>query len=87
MSCRNGNVLDMNNNVLQRIFLFYKQGFMQMDLGRTLWVIILVKLFVIFFVLKLFFFPDVLSQKADEDKDKADIVQKELLDRYEMKNK
>ncbi len=87
MSCRNGNVLDMNNNVLQRIFLFYKQGFMQMDLGRTLWVIILVKLFVIFFVLKLFFFPDVLSQKADEDEDKADIVQKELLDRYEIKNK
>ncbi len=35
-----------------------------MDLGRVLWVVILVKLFIIFVVLKIFFFPDTLKEKA-----------------------
>ncbi len=35
-----------------------------MTVGRVLWTVILIKLFVIFVVLKLLFFPDVLAQKA-----------------------
>jgi len=34
-----------------------------MTVGRTLWVIILIKLFVMFFVLRVFFFPDFLRSK------------------------
>ena len=36
-----------------------------MTVGRTLWAVILVKLFIMFAVLKVFFFPDPLSGKDD----------------------
>lgn len=48
-----------------------------MTLGRTLWIVILVKLFIIFAVMKLFFFPDFLKQHAEEGRE-ADFVAKEL---------
>ena len=49
------------DNVLYRVYHFYVEGFRSMTLGKVLWTVILIKLFVIFFVLKLFFFPDVLK--------------------------
>uniref|UniRef100_UPI003FEF1FB4 DUF4492 domain-containing protein n=1 Tax=Alloprevotella sp. TaxID=1872471 RepID=UPI003FEF1FB4 len=67
------------NNVFLRVFRFYADGFRSMTLGKVLWTIILIKLFVIFFVLKLFFFPDVLRQRADGDK--ASYVARELVSR------
>ena len=45
------------------ILRFYIDGFREMKLGRTLWLIILAKLFIMFAVLKVFFFPDTLSGK------------------------
>lgn len=45
-------------NTLLAIWNFYLEGFRSMTLGRTLWLIILVKLFIMFFILKIFFFPD-----------------------------
>ena len=54
-------------------------GFRSMTIGRVLWLVILIKLFVIFFVLKLFFFPDVLQQRAG--KDKASYVAGQLISR------
>ena len=47
------------------ILRFYIDGFREMKLGRTLWLIILAKLFIMFAILKLFFFPDFLSGKDD----------------------
>ena len=47
------------------ILRFYIDGFREMKLGRTLWLIILAKLFIMFAVLKVFFFPDPLSGKDD----------------------
>ena len=41
-------------NALLAVWNFYLEGFRSMTLGRTLWVIILLKLFVMFFILKLF---------------------------------
>lgn len=46
---------------LRKIGTFYIEGFRSMTLGRTLWAIILVKLFILFAVLKLFFFRDPLA--------------------------
>ena len=37
-----------------------------MTLGRTLWAVILIKLFIMFAVLRLFFFPDLLAGKSPE---------------------
>ena len=62
------------------IFRFYRDGFRQMTLGRTLWLIILVKLFVIFAILKVFFFPNFIGQHA-EPGGEADFVAGELVNR------
>lgn len=57
----------------------YVDGFRHMTVGRSLWIIILVKLFVMFAILKLFFFPDLLSSGYDNDEDRAQHVRTELL--------
>lgn len=51
-----------------RIWCFYRDGFRQMTWGRTLWIIILLKLFVIFIVLRLFFFKPVLADMDNAEK-------------------
>lgn len=61
-----------------RIFRFYYDGFRQMTLGRTLWAIILIKLFIIFAILKVFFFPDFLKTHAEEGLE-ADYVATQIL--------
>ena len=55
-----------------------------MTLGRTLWLIIAIKLFVIFVVLKLFFFPNFIGQHAEKGEE-ADFVAGELNKRIEDK--
>lgn len=62
------------------IWRFYVDGFRSMTIGRTLWLIILVKLFIMFFILRLFFFPNFLNTNViGEDKD--DYVSRELIHR------
>lgn len=56
----------------------YRDGFRSMTIGRKLWVIILIKLAIIFLVLKLFFFPDFLASRSDSDQGKAQIVRESL---------
>ena len=51
-----------------------------MRLGKTLWLIILLKLFIMFLVLKLFFFPNFLGQ-FDSDDEKEEYVSNELIHR------
>lgn len=66
-------------NALRRIVLFYVEGFRSMTVGRTLWVIILVKLFLMFAVLKVFFFPDPLAGKSSNER--ADFILDRLAPR------
>lgn len=61
---------------IRRIWDLYYDGFRTMTLGRTLWAVILVKLFIIFVVLKLFFFPNYIKQHAQGNE--ADFVASEL---------
>lgn len=63
-----------------RIFRFYLEGFKSMTLGKTLWIIILIKLFIMFAILKVFFFPKYLNQ-FDSKTEKEEYVSKELIDR------
>ena len=46
------------DSFLHRAFDLYYDGFRSMRLGKTLWAIILIKLFIIFAILKVFFFPN-----------------------------
>lgn len=72
-SCENDMLKIMN-----RIYRFYCDGFRRMTLGRTLWKIILIKLVVMFAVLKLFFFPNYLKTHFDNDRQRADHVINQL---------
>ena len=85
------NVINVNENeninglmatkgFLHKVFDLYYDGFRQMTLGRTLWAIILIKLFIIFVVLKLFFFPNFIKEHADKGQE-ADFVATEVLKR------
>ena len=48
-------------NIFRRIIGFYWTGFKSMTVGKTLWIIILIKIFILFFVLRLFFFKNDLA--------------------------
>ena len=73
-------VKPMKQGLLSRIFHLYYDGFRTMTLGRTLWTIILIKLAIIFLVLKLFFFPNYINSNA-KNGDTAGFVSKEILNR------
>lgn len=57
---------------------FYIDGFRNMTIGRVLWAIILVKLFVMFCIIRVFFMPDFLDSVSS---DKDDYVSGELINR------
>lgn len=64
---------------IRGIYNFYRNGFQRMTLGRTLWCVILVKLVIIFVVLRVFFFAPHL-RGTDEQKSRA--VAEELTNRH-----
>lgn len=66
-----------------KIWNFYVEGFRNMTLGRTLWFIILLKLFIMFFVLKIFFFPNFLNSRP-EGMSKEEFVAGELIERPDI---
>ncbi|MBO5594585.1 MAG: DUF4492 domain-containing protein [Prevotella sp.] len=65
---------------LYRVYDLYADGFRSMRLGKTLWAIILIKLFIMFAILKVFFFPNFLKQHAEEGHE-SDYVATEMLKR------
>ncbi|MEA5005929.1 MAG: DUF4492 domain-containing protein [Rikenellaceae bacterium] len=67
--------------VLKRIWSLYYEGFKRMTLGKTLWMIILIKLFIMFFILKLFFFKDDLRVYDTEQEKQQHIIQELTLEK------
>lgn len=55
----------------KQLYLFYRDGFRSMLVGRTLWKIIAIKLFIMLAVLKLFFFPNYLATNFNTEHDRA----------------
>jgi hypothetical protein len=64
--------------MLRKVFEFYYGGFRKMTWGRNLWGIILIKLFIMFAILRLFFFPDLLKRDFNSDRERADYVLEQL---------
>ena len=75
-----------NNSIPLKIWRFYMEGFRNMTLGKTLWAIILIKLFIMFFILRLFFLPNILQQKYDTDEERANQVIENLITPNNPKN-
>lgn len=67
-------------NILFRIYDLYADGFRSMTIGKTLWAVIIIKLFIIFAILKIFFFPDFLKTNADKGEE-PEFVATELIER------
>ena len=64
--------------IFKNIFQFYYQGFRGMTVGKRLWLIIIIKLILMFLVLKLFFFPDFLKTHFKTDADRSNYVIEQL---------
>ena len=73
------------SNFPSRVWDLYYDGFRNMKLGKTLWTVILIKLFIIFVVLKIFFFPNFLSSHAQEGKE-AEFVADKINSEYSIHN-
>lgn len=69
-----------------RVYAFYRDGFTRMTLGKTLWKIILVKLVVMFAVLKVFFFPNYLNTNFQTDDQRADHVLEQITRQADQNN-
>jgi uncharacterized membrane protein len=70
------------NGFWHRAYDLYYEGFRNMTLGKTLWAIILIKLFIIFVVLKIFFFPNYISERASDGKE-SEFVADQMIKRAE----
>ena len=64
--------------MVKKVFRFYYEGFRKMTWGRKLWGIILLKLFIMFAILKIFFFPDVLKRDFSTDEERSEHVLEQL---------
>lgn len=68
-----------NTTIIYKIFNFYLEGFQNMSkTSKQLWFIILIKLFVMFAVLRLFFFPNLLKSDFKNDKERGEHVIEQL---------
>ncbi|HID0706753.1 TPA: DUF4492 domain-containing protein [Campylobacter jejuni] len=63
---------------ISQTFNFYKEGFKNLTLGKTLWKIIFIKLFVMFVILKLVVFDVNFNSIFKSDKEKSTFVLKNL---------
>jgi hypothetical protein len=64
--------------MLRRVFMFYYEGFKEMTVGKILWAIILIKLTIMFLVLKPLFFPNFLKSNFEDENERVEYVIKEL---------
>ena len=70
---------DRRQNIFVSVWRFYVDGFRDMTWGRPLWGLIILKLIILFAVLRVFFFQPVLSGKTDSEK--SDFVGLRLTER------
>lgn len=68
-------------NIFTKIWDLYVDGFRSMTIGKTLWLLILIKLFIIFCILRVFFFPNFLNTVTDDDAQKDDYVSTQIISR------
>ena len=64
----------MIKKYLKNISNLYIDGFRRMKLGKSLWLVIAVKVLIMFGILKVFIFDESLNSKFKTDEAKADFV-------------
>ena len=63
---------------LKRAVDLYVDGFRSMTVGRSLWILIILKVILLVFVFKLIFFPNKLQSEYSTDADRAQAVRSAL---------
>jgi hypothetical protein len=72
--------MKFSSQKISGFFSIYTDGFRNLSSwGRRLWIIILIKLFIMFAILKIFFFPDVLKEKFDNNQQRSEYVRDLLI--------
>lgn len=59
---------------LKWIYYLYYDGFVNMKVGKTLWLLIVIKLFIMFIIIKWLFFPNVLKENFHTDKERSEYI-------------
>lgn len=62
-------------------FSLYRDGFRNMpSWGRSVWMVIIVKLFIMFAILRIFFFPDLLKRDFESDDERSRYMIEQLTE-------
>jgi len=64
--------------MLHRIASLYIEGFKNMRVGKELWILIALKLLILFGIMKLFFFPNYLKTEYENDTQRSMHVLEQL---------
>jgi len=68
-------------NIIQSfkwIYSLYYDGFVNMKVGKTLWLLIVLKLFIMFAIVKWLFFPNVLEENFQTDAERSTYILNQL---------
>ena len=65
---------------LSKIFYLYYDGFKNMTLGKSLWLVIILKLLIIFGFLKIFIYDKSLKTNFQTQEEKSEFVSKNLTE-------
>ncbi|MCF0207298.1 MAG: DUF4492 domain-containing protein [Bacteroidales bacterium] len=55
-------------NIFSRIGRFYRDGFKQMTWGKSLWILIFIKVIFLFAIMRVFFFKPAMDGKSEAEK-------------------
>ncbi|WP_103640676.1 DUF4492 domain-containing protein [Campylobacter concisus] len=69
----------MIKNYLNIIASLYIDGFKNMKIGKKLWLLIIIKLIIMFGILKVFIFNETLNTKFQTDEEKSEFVIRNLI--------
>lgn len=64
---------------LKWIYNLYYDGFTNMKIGKTLWLLIIIKLFIMFAIIKWLFFPNILEESFQTDKERSTYILEQLI--------
>jgi hypothetical protein len=65
-------------SIPRNVFRFYYEGFKSMTIGKTLWIIILIKLFIMFVIFRQIFFKNFLNSNFETQEEKSSYVIEQL---------
>jgi hypothetical protein len=71
---------------ISKFFKMYTEGIKNMTWGKTLWILVGIKLFIMFAILKAFFFPNFLKSVANTEEEKYEYIANQLVDDLNSNN-